>query len=418
MAKKHNKTDERKLDTRTFDICVVGAGMVGAASAVMLAQLGLNVALVEPNMPEPFDVAQAPDLRISALNKHSINLLEQCKALDTIKKMRYRNYERLSVWENITSMTTFCAQDVKQTTLGLFAENRIIQLALLDALREHHSDTVTVFNAKPDKIDVISGELTLSDQTQLRVNLIIGADGASSQVRQSAGIGQTAWQYQQRANIISVNMHKAFADETWQQFTPTGPLAFLPMHENYASLVWYADANTSKSIQAMNKDELKVAIKNTFPDKLGDFDVLSQAGFGLTRMHAKHYYKHRAVLVGDAAHTINPLAGQGVNLGFKDVAALYHLIKEHVVKKHVIKKHVAEDLPQLSMNPSDLENALRRYQTLRKPQNLIMMSTMDVLYAGFSNDIAPIKALRNIALGAAQKAGPLKNLALKYAMGL
>lgn len=381
-----------------FDICIIGAGMVGAACACAFADIGYKVAVVEPFLPEPFDVDQPPDLRVSALNRHSIDLLRKVRALSGIQGMRYRAYSSLSVWEQALTPTTFCAKDVGEEQLGIFAENRVIQLSLLRSIDSHYAQSITLFNDKAEQLDTINGKVLLDGGKAIKATLIVGADGANSQVRKSAGIGESGWDYHQRANLILVNMRESIPDETWQQFTPTGPLALLPMHDNYASLVWYAGPEKSAEIQAMDDVSLKSAIIESFPTRLGNFDVCSKAGFGLTRMHANQYWRNRAVLIGDAAHTINPLAGQGVNLGFKDVAALARAIEKYGIDK--------------------LDSALLAYEKERKSKNLLMMSTMDALYATFSNDIKGIKLLRNIALGVAQKAGPLKNMALKYAMGI
>jgi 2-octaprenyl-3-methyl-6-methoxy-1,4-benzoquinol hydroxylase len=381
-----------------FDICVIGAGMVGAASACALADLGLKVAVVEPFLPEKFDPRQTPDLRVSALNKHSIDLLTQLHAIDNIKQMRFRPYDRLLVWEDELAKTTFSAQDIGEQQLGMFVENRIIQLALLDSIEHQYAQHIKVFSDKATSIDTRSGDVILESEHAILARLIVGADGANSQVRNSAAIGQTGWDYAQRANLILVQMRQHIPNTTWQQFTPTGPLALLPMHDNYACLVWYASAEVSAHIQGMDKCDLKDAIVHAFPSLLDEFEVCERAGFGLTRMHANQYWRNKAVLVGDAAHTINPLAGQGVNLGFKDVSALVASIKQHGI--------------------DDLSKSLSEYEKKRRVQNLAMMTVMDALYATFSNDVMPLKMIRNLALSTAQRAGPLKNMALKYAMGI
>ncbi|WP_395342588.1 FAD-dependent oxidoreductase [Ningiella sp. W23] len=398
-----------------FDVCIIGAGMVGAACACLLARQGAQVALIEPYLPSTFDPSQAPDLRVSALNRHSLDLLDSVGALKLIMAMRYRSYSYLEVWESDFSKTRFDSADIGEQQIGIFAENRIIQLALLEVLKRDFSDYVTLHRAKASSIDIVSGEVSLQDienessdgssrKHHLKAQIIIGADGANSQVRRIADIGQTGWEYAQQANLFAVNMHDKIADETWQQFTPQGPVALLPMHESFASLVWYADAQTSSALKHMDNEHLKSAIRAKFPDRLGDFDLIDKAGFSLTRMHAKHYHKHRAVLIGDSAHTINPLAGQGVNLGFKDVAALCKVLDESS----------AEDIH----NSHKLSALFDNYEKGRRPQNLLMMSSMDALYKTFGNDVPGLKAIRNLALLAAQRAGPAKNIALKYAMGI
>ncbi|MFC4699705.1 FAD-dependent monooxygenase [Glaciecola siphonariae] len=381
-----------------FDVCILGAGMVGAALACVLANNGMRVALIEPYLPHPFNAQESPDLRVSALNKHSIDLLSSVHALDEIKSMRYRKYDALMVWEDEAAKTQFSAKDVDEPQLGIFAENRVIQLALLKSISGHFAESVTIFNSSASSIDVQQGLVQLASGEHIQAHFIAGADGAQSQVRSVAGIGQVGWDYSQHANLVLVKMKNAIEDMTWQQFTPSGPVALLPMHDDYASLVWYDSAERSSAISNMDNAQLKEAIVKKFPSTLGDFEVCSQAGFGLRRMHTTRYYKHKAVLVGDAAHTINPLAGQGVNLGFKDVTALAQSLQAHSI--------------------GELEHAFAAYEKARRGQNLLMMSTMDALYATFSNNNTVLKTVRNFALGAAEKAGPLKNKALKYAMGL
>ncbi|MBT1451010.1 FAD-dependent monooxygenase [Glaciecola sp. XM2] len=380
------------------EVCILGAGMIGAASACTFAAQGLRVALIEPYMPHAFAPEQDPDLRVSALNRHSMDLLDSLHALPHIYAMRYRSYDTLEVWEDEFAKTRFSAQDVKEHQLGIFVENRLVQLALLRSIEENFSQNVSVINASATHIDVVNAKVALDNQSSVQARFLLGTEGAQSPTRKAAGIGQTAWQYAQRANLIGIKLSESIDDTTWQQFTPSGPLALLPMHEQHACLVWYGDDKMSEYIQSLDKTSLKEAIVEHFPQRLGDFEVVDKAGFPLARMHANQYWRHKAVLAGDSAHTINPLAGQGVNLGFKDVKALGEAIKSHGI--------------------NDLDNAFRAYEKKRRAQNLLMMSAMDGLYMAFSNDIKPLKFARNAALMLANSAGPLKNTALKYAMGL
>ncbi|MGY0564910.1 MAG: FAD-dependent monooxygenase, partial [Paraglaciecola chathamensis] len=177
-----------------------------------------------------------------------------------------------------------------------------------------------------------------------------------------ANIGTQGWQYRQQAFAIQIVTHAAPQDITWQQFIPTGPVAFLPMYEQFASLVWYNTSDNIKRLKALSKSALKQEIKHAFPDELVDFDVMNTAHFPLMRMHANQYVKNNVVLVGDAAHAINPLAGQGVNLGFKDVAALLECIDDKV--------------PTLDI--------MQKYEAKRRRDNLLMMSAMDAIYGTFN----------------------------------
>ena len=240
------------------------------------------------------------------------------------------------------------------------------------------------------------------DGEQLECDLVVAADGANSMARQLAAIGTQGWQYQQKAMGILIKTRGSQQDITWQKFTPSGPLAFLPLYDGFASLVWYGNDDLMKSLQGMNDTGLKQHIQANFPDELIDFEVLEKASFPLTRMHANQYVKRNLVLVGDAAHSINPLAGQGVNLGFKDVAVLLNAIDSALETGNSV------------FDPQYLE----QYEKKRRADNLLMMTTMDALYTLFSNDNSLLSGIRNLGLKLADKSGPLKVQVMKYAMGI
>lgn len=217
-----------------------------------------------------------------------------------------------------------------------------------------------------------------------------------------AGIGVHAWQYQQSCMLISVECADDPGDSTWQQFTPSGPRAFLPLFDNWASLVWYDAPARIRQLQGMSMPQLQQEIARHFPARLGRVTPRAAGAFPLTRRHALQYVQPGLALVGDAAHTIHPLAGQGVNLGYRDVDALLEILAQ--------ARGRGEEWASLPV--------LKRYQARRRADNFIMQSGMDLFYAGFSNDLAPVRMLRNIGLMAAERAGVLKRQALKYALGL
>ncbi len=197
--------------------------------------------------------------------------------------------------------------------------------------------------------------------------------------------------------LVNVETERPQQDITWQQFFPSGPRSFLPLCGNQGSLVWYDKPQRIKQLLAMTPKQLENEVHAYFPSELGQIKVLQSGAFPLTRRHAQSYSNNRCILMGDSAHTINPLAGQGVNLGFKDVAKFIEL----VVESECINNEV-----------------LAQYESQRKRDNLIMQSGMDVFYKGFSNDLLPLKIARNAALKIADKAGPIKEKVLKYALGL
>ncbi|MCF2950086.1 FAD-dependent monooxygenase [Paraglaciecola aquimarina] len=391
-----------------FDFCIVGGGMIGASMALGLSDMGFNIALVEAHKPEDFNPIQLPDRRVSAINVHSEQLLTELGAWDYIQQMRSCVYKRLSVWNEPTYRTDFDCQSISRPHLGHIIENRIVQLGLHKKI-ESEVNISCFWDHKVATIQSNNGPLVvLNDDTQISAKILIGADGGSSVVRKAAKIGVQGWQYNQQALVINIKTNSPQQDITWQQFTSNGPIAYLPLFGSYASLVWYNHATNIHRLKSLSKEKLKQEIVQTFPDELVDFEVLSSTSFPLTRMHANQYYKDNLVLVGDAAHTINPLAGQGVNLGFKDVAVLLTELKKQLDK-------LGHDKVLAQVN-SNLWMAA--YEKQRRTDNLAMMSAMDLLYAAFSNDIGPLKLFRNLGLKLANNAGPIKKQALKYAIGL
>lgn len=393
--------------------------MVGAAAALGFARRNLQVALVEPFMPEPFNPEQLPDARVSAISLSSENFFNELGAWQKVLAMRCLPYRRLSVWEAPGSKTEFDSRDAGFAHMGHMVENRILQLALHNELRL--LSNVQWFKQAQLK-DEFAGEILL-DQQSCSAQLIVAADGANSALRNQAGIGTQGWQYSQ--SVLSVTVQCAESDQysdtqdmTWQAFYPSGPRAFLPMYNRFASLIWYDAPDQIKLLKNLSNQDLKARIQAHFPDVLPDFTILTTAAFPLTRMHAQHYVRGKLVLVGDSAHTINPLAGQGVNLGFKDAQVLVNELWEPLQAAGLSDLKREENDEALSRRDELLQGALMRYQKQRKYQNLLMMSAMDALYLTFSNNIHPLKVIRNLGLTAAGKSVWAKNQVMKYAMGM
>lgn len=411
-----------------FDCVVVGGGMVGAASALTLAQLGLRVALVEQTEPEPYSPEQNLDLRVSAISLASQHLLEQVDAWSQITHARACPYKRLGVWEQAFAYTEFNADDIEQQQLGHIVENRLLQLALWQKIKTQSNielfcpHTLIKLTQDPSQANLLVKNIESSVETSITAKLVVAADGANSQVRKMVDIGITAWDYQQSAMLINVKTELPQQDITWQKFLPTGPVAFLPLsreplaeqqeglesktHQGDASLVWYHQRDEIKRLSALSNQQLQQEIINNFPKRLGKIVVLDKASFPLTRRHANSYQNKRVLLLGDAAHTVNPMAGQGVNLGFKDVKAL-----QTVIANAISQGECWHDV-----------SVLGRYEQMRRNDNLLMMSTMDALYHSFSHPSSMVKTLRNIGLLAINKVPfvntTIKNKALAYACGV
>lgn len=386
-----------------FDVVIVGGGMVGAAVACCLGGSDLRVAVIEAQQPEAFSPEQAHDLRVSALSIASRNILDTVGAWEGVTSRRYCPFQRMRVWETAGD-TTFNSGDIKAPELGYIVENRITQLALLDRLPAFDNIEVMM----PQTISKISyngrdSEVALADGRVLRAKLLVAADGGQSRVRQTVGLGVTSWDYNQHALVIYIETAYPQQDITWQRFVPSGPQAFLPLTGNYASIVWYQSPDEVRRLQALPYEQLQAELVAAFPDCLGEVNkVLGTASFPLKRQHAQHYVKQGVALVGDAAHMINPLAGQGVNIGLLDAAALAEVL--------VDARGKGKDIADLAV--------LKRYEAMRRNENLKMMTVMDVFYQSFSNDILPVKFIRNLGLGLAQRLTPVRNKVMKAAMGL
>ncbi|WP_372986245.1 FAD-dependent monooxygenase [Marinobacter sp.] len=409
--------------TQAFDIVIVGAGMVGAALATGLGREGLSVAVIDRASAPPFKPEAAPDIRVSALSVGSERYLASLGAWSRILDMRTTPYRRLAVWDEtphpLSSLVprrltevTFDAMDLGAPHLGHIVENSVTQQALWQAAESEPGVSIMAGSGVASVAqDEDQATITLEDGQTLSARLVIGADGAQSRIRDMAGIGVTRDQYGQQAMVISVRYRGPVEDITWQGFYPSGPRAFLPLHsageaspgESWASLVWYDAPEQLARLKSLDDEALMAEIQSAFPENLPVLTHIdARASFSIARQHAKHYFAGRMVLAGDAAHTINPLAGQGVNLGFQDARSLQTMIREALR---------ADGDPA---NP----HWLARYEQERRPANRRMMMTMDLFYHLFSNRIPPVHLLRNLGLGTARALPFARNRVARYAMGI
>ncbi|MEH6628516.1 MAG: UbiH/UbiF/VisC/COQ6 family ubiquinone biosynthesis hydroxylase [Motiliproteus sp.] len=388
-----------------FDLVIVGAGMVGATLACAMENSGLRIAVLDTHVPAAFEPSQPHDLRVSALSIASQRILENTKVWGGISTRRCCPYRRMRVWETESrGDTLFDSADIDEPVLGHIVENRVIQLALWERMEQCANlelfCPVTIGNIE------YRGEgsrVVLEDGRTLSAKLLVGADGGQSLVRQQAGIGVHNWDYAQHALVVYVETDYPQQDITWQKFVPAGPMAFLPLTENHASLVWYNRPAEVKRLLSLPDDAFEAELLASFPQDLGKLKrIISRVSFPLKRQHALNYVKPGVALVGDAAHMIHPLAGQGVNIGLLDAAAL----------AEQLSAAVAEHRDIASME------VLRQYEQQRRKHNLSMMTTMDLFYRIFRSEQLPLKIFRNIGLGLAQKIIPAKNKAMRFAMGL
>ncbi len=393
------------MDQR-YDVVIVGGGMVGATIACALADSDLSVAVLELARPPAFASEQPHDLRVSALSLASETILRHVGAWDGIASRRLCPYRRMRVWEadDQRAATEFDAARISQPYLGHIVENRVVQLALLERL-EQIANIDFICPAQITAIDYSPGAslVQLEDGRELVGRLLIAADGGQSRVRDAVGIGVHKWDYDQYALVASVETAYEQQDITWQQFTPTGPLAFLPLSGCNASLVWYNTPNEVRRLMDLPEHRFMAELEATFPERLGRIERLLERGFfPLRRQHAQQYVAEGVALAGDAAHMIHPLAGQGVNIGLLDAAVL----AEELLSAHAGGEAI-DSLP-----------VLKRYESRRRRHNLVMMQTMDAFYRVFSNDVLPLKLVRNVGLGIAGKLPFAKSRVMQFAMGL
>lgn len=392
-----------KTNEASYEVVVAGGGMVGAALALALAQAGFRVLVVDPAPAAPIADNAPPDLRVSAISYASVALLRRIGAWQRIDDRFCVPYRRLETWEWPSSVVEFDAASLNLPELGFMVENRRLQQVLWQGFAD--CDTLTLRCPASLGAMVHDGgrwRLTLDDGSTVASRVVVGADGAHSWVRRQAGIAVSGWQYRQSCLLLSVETEGEQQDVTWQEFHPTGPRAFLPLYGRWASLVWYDSAGRIRQLEKLPLPALAREVQAAFPTRLGPFTLHGAASFPLTRRHARDYVKQGLALIGDAAHTINPLAGQGANLGFRDAEALADVLI------------AARDRGE----PWETPAVLQRYQRHRCGDNLLMQAGMDAFYTTFSNDLPPLMLARNLGLMLAQRAGGVKHRVLRYALGL
>ncbi len=406
-------------DQQSYDVLIVGGGMVGAAIACGLGNQGIKVAVFDHIEPEPLPPNALPELRVSALSSASEEILRQLGAWPYMAGMRMTPYRCMAVWEKLhtpwgkeltsrKNRVMFDAQQIDHPQLGFIVENKVTQLGLLEAIKRCPSITF-LCPVHIQTIDTSTNRpmVELSDGRRFYGDLLVGADGANSRVRQAAGIVMEQRDYEQQCLVATVEIAEGCQDITWQVFTPTGPEAFLPLTDiagrSYGSIVWYNQPEKVRQLLTLSNEAFIKELVKTFPSELpGIVQLHERAAFPIARRHVSHYFKPGVVLAGDAAHTINPLAGQGVNLGFQDAAWLIEILVD------AYQSNESLGSPEV----------LARYENARRKDNTLMMTAMDGFYHSFSNQNRPLKFLRNTGLALAGNLSPAVNQVMKYAMGL
>lgn len=378
--------------------------MVGSALACALATLGIRVAVIEARKFTREWPAGEISNRVSALSRASQTLLERLNAWPRMTALGISPYRAMYVWDaGGSGHIRFDSAEVGEPDLGHIVENRVTQLALWERLEQLGEATLFCPGRVTDfKLEEHRVRVTLDDGTELEAALLVGADGRDSAIRERAGIATRGWDYDQHALVANVT-HELWHEETaWQRFRSNGPLAFLPLADGRSSIVWATSPERAEALVTLEQPQFCAALGKAFGHRLGQvLDAGPRGVFPLRLQHTEHYVLHRLALVGDAAHAIHPLAGQGVNLGFLDAAQLADALLE--------AKARGRDLGAPA--------TLRRYERARKGENMAMLGAMDAFKRLFSNDAMPLRLMRNAGLDLADRVTPLKNLFLRRALG-
>lgn len=387
-----------------FDVAIVGGGLVGLSLAALLGRAGIQVALLEANEPVRQWPEDSIDLRVYAITRASQRLFSEVGAWEAMQR-RAGPFRDMRVWDaGGRGDIHFDSAEVGEPCLGHILEARVIEAALLDSI----ADLPCVHRYCPALVKGFTdcGDLQrieLEDGTLLAARLLVGADGKNSRVRDHAGIHAQVSDYGQQALVAVVATERPHAETAWQRFLPTGPLAFLPLFDGRCSIVWSATSTEAQRLVQLEDAAFCEALGEAFGFRLGKvLDCGERVLFPLLRQSAQHYVRPRIALVGDAAHVIHPLAGQGVNLGLKDARELADTL--------LTAQAQGRDVGALAV--------LRRYERARKGDNLLMMSLMDAFKQLFGTPAAPLRWARNAGLNLVDAVPALKNQIMRSAMGL
>ncbi len=386
-----------------LDAVVVGGGVVGTACALMLAREGLQVALVEGREPSPWS-AQSPDLRVFAFAHDNAALLDALGVWPQVTQARAHPYLRMRVWDAAGGgELAFDADAMGRRELGWIVENGLLVDRLWAALPAAGVQVLCPARVEAMEQDERGVRLRLDDGRRVEAAVAIAADGGESTLRTLAGLEVSRHDYGQRGVVGYIDSERPNEATAWQRFLDTGPLAVLPVDKHRSSIVWtLPDAEAGRAL-ALDDEAFGRELTNAFAGRLGALrPVSARAAFPLRRQLANNYVAGRVLVLGDAAHVVHPLAGQGVNLGLRDVAGL---------------REVVDDAQQRRADWA-APHRLRRWARLRRSDNTVAAYGFDAINKVFSNDEMHLTLARGALLGLAGRMPPLLSLFWKRASGL
>jgi ubiquinone biosynthesis UbiH/UbiF/VisC/COQ6 family hydroxylase len=382
-----------------FDVVIIGGGLVGASLIAALKDSGLSLALVETQAGEFSH--EGWDSRIYAVTPGNAEFLRECGAWQRMDMSRVQPVEGMEVTGDGGSRLDFDAYRVGAPELAFILESRLMQEALWDAIRAQ--DNLTLFSGvRCAAIDwgFDAATLTLADGRELRAKLVVGADGRDSWVRHQAHIIETPTPYRQHGVVANFHCEKPHRGVAYQWFRPDSILAYLPLPQQMMSMVWSVSPEKSAELLALSPEQLCEQVEAAGHHTLGKLELETPAAsFALRILRLPNIVKPRLALIGDAAHNVHPLAGQGVNLGFRDARELAHTL---------LARGPQPDCGDIHL--------LRRYERARQEDIFSMLTTTDLLKKLFVNNQPVLAKVRDWGLGATNRVTPLKNLLIQHAL--
>lgn len=397
---------ENSMQTNLSDIIIVGGGMVGLTLACLLAQqTSLSITVLESQAETVGWDEDNYHHRVSAIAVSSSQLFQSINIWQALSAKRVSPFTEIAVWDaNDKGYLSFHSREVASPYLGHIIENNLIQAVMMDKIatfphvQYHKNVTLTNYHEADGQVYLTS------DNAIYAAKLAIAADGGNSWLRKMAGIAIDRHDYHQRGIVATVETSLPHQTVARQIFLNSGPLAFLPLASpTTSSIVWSLPNEEATRMLQLDDAAFKCALAAAFKHKLGDIvSVSKRYAFPLAKQQASYYVKSRVVLVGDAAHTVHPLAGQGVNIGLLDAASLAEIIIENVKQRRDIA------------NPL----SLRRYERWRKAENLTLLTGVDIIKRVFATDHHGLQSVRTIGLNFIQRNRWLKNIFTKHAIGV
>jgi 2-octaprenyl-6-methoxyphenol hydroxylase len=393
----------RNAAGQNYDVLIIGGGMAGLILAAALGSAGVSTAVIEPLAPEKL-LDTGFDGRTTAIAAGSRNALASIGAW---QGMSGEAEDILEIRVSDGHSPLFLHYDhveLDDGPLGHIVENRVIRSALLKRLATL-SSVKLFFGRHVQSLDRRGqfAKAFLSDGETLKAKLAIATDGRGSPTRKAANINVKQWRYPQTGIVCTVKHQHPHHGVAQEQFLPAGPFAILPMTEQRSSIVWTEKADLAPKILELPDQEFAEELQIRFGDYLGDLKIVGpKFSYPLGLLHAEHYFAPRLALAGDAAHAIHPIAGQGLNIGIRDAAALAEIVV---------------DALRLGLDPGSI-NVLENYERWRRFDNTMMIAATDGLNRIFSNDVGPIKLARDVGLATVDRTPPLKRLFMRHAMGV